>query len=271
MSVIQRNAVHVSGSGERTLVFVHGYGCDQNIWRHIAPQFEASHRVVLYDHVGSGHSDLKAYDKRRYSSLHAYADDLIAVCEAVDAREVEVVAHSVGGMISLLAAKKRPDLFGRVMMLGPSPCYIDQPDGYVGGFTSEGIDELLAFLHLNHAAWSAFLAPKVMGNADRPELAAELEGIFARNDPDILHHFASVLFRIDHRADLVDITVPCLVMQCHDDIVAPLEVGDYMHAQLPNSDLVVLETQGHYPQLSSPEVVAAALKTCLAGRRQAAA
>jgi sigma-B regulation protein RsbQ len=252
------------------MVFLHGYACDQSMWRHIAPHFEQSHKVVLYDHVGAGSSDLRAYDKLRYATLHAYADDLIEICDELGLSDIDVMAHSVGGMISLLAAKKRPEMFGRLMMLGPSPCYIDTDD-YIGGFTAEGIDELLAFLQLNHASWSAFLAPRVMGNDDRPELAAELEGFFTRSDPEIIHHFANVLFHIDHRADLAGMTAPCLIMQCQDDIVAPLEVGDYLHAHLESSQLVVLDTRGHYPQLSAPDKVVRAMKNYLNVAHRAAA
>ncbi len=254
MSVLTRNAVSVTGSGSKPMLFLHGYGCDQQMWRYISPHFEESHRVVQYDHVGSGRSDLKAYDKNRYASLHAYADDLIEICDALDIRGADVMAHSVSCMISLMAYKKRPDLFDRVMLLGPSPCYIDDGD-YVGGFTREGIDELLAFLAINHEGWSAMLAPMVMGHSDRPELAAELEAFFCRNDPDILHHFAGVLFRSDHRQDIEGIDASCLIMQCQEDIVAPLEVGLFLNDTLPNSELVVLDTYGHYPQMSSPDVV----------------
>ncbi|WP_443749230.1 alpha/beta fold hydrolase [Asticcacaulis solisilvae] len=263
MSILERNAVSVRGTGQTPLLFLHGYGCDQQIWQGVLPHFESSHRCILLDHVGSGRSDLSAYDKIRYGTLHAYAEDLIEVCDALGLRGADVLAHSVACMITLLAAKKRPDLFGRLMLLGPSPCYVDDGD-YVGGFTHEGIDDLLSMLALNHAAWSAQMAPLVMANPDRPELATELEGFFCRNDPGIIHHFAGVVFRSDHRAEIAGIDVPCLVMQCQDDIVAPLEVGVYLHGALPASELMVLDSHGHYPQLSAPDVVAEAAKCYLA-------
>ena len=270
MSVLVRNAVTVRGTGDKPMLFLHGYGCDQQIWNGVTPYFEADRKIILMDHVGSGRSDLSAYDKHRYATLHAYADDLIEVCDALGLHNADVLAHSVACMMTLLAAKKRPDLFGRIMLLGPSPCYVDDGD-YVGGFTHDGIDDLLSMLALNHEAWSAQMAPLVMGNADRPELATELQGFFCRNDPGIVHHFAGVVFRSDHRADIAGQTTPCLIMQCQDDIVAPVEVGIYLHGALPASELMILDTAGHYPQLSAPEVVAEAVKCHLARpHRQAA-
>lgn len=270
MSVLNRNAVTVCGSGEKPMVFLHGFACDQHIWRRIYPHFEADHKIVLFDHVGSGKSDTRAYDKMRYAYLQAYADDFIEICDELNLRDIEVVAHSVGCMIAILAAKQRPELFSRLMLLGPSPCYIDQ-DGYVGGFTREGVDELLAFLEINYAGWAASLAPMVMANAERPELAEELEAQFLRNNPDILHHFAGVIFRSDHRADLAGVTTPTLIMQCSDDIVAPLEVGEFMHNALPASSLIVLATHGHYPQMSDPNEVSRALIAYVGGSAKLAA
>ncbi len=270
MSIHTRNAVTIRGSGIKPMLFVHGYGCDQQIWRYIAPHFEDSHKVVLYDHVGSGRSDLSAYDKMRYATLQAYADDMIELCDELGLTGVDVLAHSVGCMITVLAAKKRPDLFDQMMLLGPSPCYIDDGD-YVGGFNREGIEELLAFMAINQEGLAANLAPMVMRNEDRPELAAELEAFFCRNDPDIFHHFAGVLFFSDHRADITGFEHPCLIMQCQDDIVAPVEVGLFMHDVMPGSELMVLDTFGHYPQLSSPDVVTHAVSCYLSRARQLAA
>jgi len=269
MSVLTRNAVTLTGRGDKPLIFLHGYGTDQTMWRYIAPQFEGSHSVVTYDHTGSGRSNRHLYDKHKYGTLHGYADDLIEICEALSLTEVRIVAHSVGCMIALLAARKRPDLFERFMLLGPSPCYLNL-DGYNGGFDREGIAELLAFLEMNLEGWATHLAPMVMANPERPELAAELQAYFIRNDPDIAHHFANVVFLSDHRGDLARVTTPTLIMQCRDDIIAPMAVGDHMHAAMPSSELVVLDTHGHYPHLSAPQVVAQALHAYL-GRVQAQA
>ena len=259
--ICRRNAVTVTGQG-KPLIFLHGYGCDQTMWRYIAPEFSAHRQVILYDHTGSGRSDLGAYDKSRYATLHGYADDLIEICEDMELRAADVIGHSAGGMIAALAAKKRPDLFDRLMLLGPSPCYINSGD-YFGGFERDGIDELLTFLELNHEAWAATMAPVVMGNADRPELAAELEAYFRNNDPAIAHHFARTVYYSDHRADLAGMTKPCLIMQCADDVVVPMEVGEYLHQHLVNSRLVVLDAHGHYPQFSAPALVTAAMRDYL--------
>jgi len=262
MSVLTRNAVHVSGSGKTPLIFLHGYGTDQTMWRYISSQFEPSHKVVTYDLTGSGRSDRTAYDKLKYGTLQGYADDLIEICDALALKDAQVAAHSVGCMIAMLASIKRPDLFERLMLLGPSPCYLNL-DGYEGGFDRAGIDELLGFLEINLEGWAMQLAPMVMANPDRPELTAELEAYFVRNDPEIAHHFANVVFLGDHRADLPKVTVPTLIMQCRDDIIAPMNIGTFMHAAMPASELVVLDTQGHYPHLSAPDTVAAALRRYL--------
>lgn len=266
MSVLTRNAVTVSGAGGKPLIFLHGYGTDQTMWRHIAPQFEAGRRVVTYDLTGSGQSDRTAYDKWKYGTLHGHADDLIEICDALGLGGAQVATHSVGGMIAILAARKRPDLFERLMLLGPSPCYLNIGD-YTGGFDREGVDDLLAFLQINFEGWAKHLAPLVMGHPDRPDLTAELEAYFGRNDPEIAHHFAEVVFLSDHRGDLGGVATPALIMQCRDDIIAPLDVGDYMHRALPRSELVVLDTRGHYPHLSAPDVVAGALRRYL-GRHE---
>ncbi len=271
MSVLERNAVTVTGQGDKPLIFLHGYACDQTMWRYIAPKFEADRRVVLYDHTGSGRSDLKAYDKHKYAGLNGFADDLIEICEALHLTGADVVGHSVGGMIALLAAKKRPDLFDRVMLLGASACYLNLPPEYLGGFDRAGVDELLAFLEINLEAWSAHLAPMVMANAERPELTDELQSYFVRNDPDIAHHFAKVIFLSDHRAEVAGIAARSLVIQCNDDIIAPATAGAFLHAVLPQSDLVVLDTQGHYPHLSAPAKVTETLSAWLGTSRALAA
>jgi len=270
MPILTRNAVSVSGRGDKPLIFLHGYGTDQTMWRYIAPHFEAGHRVITYDHTGSGRSDRRAYDKQRYGSLHGYADDLIEICETLSLSGVRIVGHSVGCMIALLASRKRPDLFERLMLLAPSPCYLNLGD-YHGGFDPEGITELLAFLEINLEGWATHMAPMIMANPERPELTAELEAYFIRNDPEIAHHFANVVFLSDHRQDLDGLTTPTLLMQCRDDIIAPMAVGDYMHAAMPSSELVVLDTHGHYPHLSAPQVVAQTLHAYLGRVRVQAA
>jgi sigma-B regulation protein RsbQ len=263
MSVAIRHCVKIEGSGDKPIVFLHGYGCDQNMWRLVTPRFEADHKIVLYDQMGAGNSDLSAYSKTKYANLSGYADDLIAICDELELRDVRVVAHSVSGMIALLAARKRPELFDRLIMVGPSPCYIDDGD-YVGGFSREGIDDLLGFLEINHAGWSAQMAPVIMGNPDRPELGAELEASFCRTDPAIAHQFAKATFLSDHRADLTEIATPTLILQSAEDVVAPVTVGEYMKNVMIAPTLVILESEGHCPHISAPDLVSDAILDYLA-------
>ena len=260
MAVVERNSVHVSGppSG-RPIVFAHGFGCDQSMWRLVVPDFEVDHRVVLFDHVGSGSSDLAAYDPRKYGSLAGYADDVVALCRELDLRDVVYVGHSVSAMIGVLAVQRAPELFGALVMLGPSPRYVDD-DGYVGGFSRADIAGLLDALDSNHLGWSAAMAPVIMGNPDRPELTQELTNSFCRTDPDIARHFAHLTFRSDNRADLPHVPVPTLVLQCSDDVIAPTSVGDYVHRHLRNSTLHQLAAKGHCPNLSAPEPTIAAIR-----------
>jgi sigma-B regulation protein RsbQ len=259
LSALTRNNVHVKGAGQTAMIFAHGFGCDQNMWRHVAPAFENRFRTVLFDHVGAGGSDLKAYNRAKYASLEGYADDVIEIGNELDLEDAVFVGHSVSAMIGLLASLKAPDMFQSLVMVGPSPRYIDDTD-YVGGFKEQQITELLDFLAENHMGWSAAMAPVIMGNADRPELGEELTNSFCRTDPDIAKEFARVTFNSDNRADLAKVTIPTLVLQCSDDIIAPLSVGEYVHRQIPDSRLVILKATGHCPNLSAPEEVIAAMR-----------
>jgi sigma-B regulation protein RsbQ len=259
MSVLERNNVSVQGKGERVIMFAHGFGCDQNMWRFVTPEFEGDFRIVLFDHVGAGGSDLSAYSRDKYSSLDGYAEDVIEICDELDLEDITFVGHSVSSMIGALAAKKRPDLFANLVMVGPSPRYIND-DGYLGGFTAEQIEELLSFLDSNHMGWSQAMAPTIMGNADRPELGEELTNSFCRTDPEIAKHFARTTFTSDNRADLEGLTTRTLVLQCSEDVIAPREVGEYVHSKLPNSTLVILQATGHCPNLSAPDETAMAIR-----------
>jgi sigma-B regulation protein RsbQ len=269
MDVLSRNHVTVTGREDgQAMLFAHGFGCDQNMWRLVAPAFAADHRLVLFDHVGAGRSDLSAWRPERYATLDGYASDVLEICAELDLRDVVFVGHSVSAMIGVLAALREPDRFSSLVMVGPSPCYIDD-DGYTGGFTRPDITELLEFLDSNYLGWSAAMAPAIMGNPDRPELGEELTNSFCRTDPEIARHFARVTFLSDNRRDLPGLGVPTLVLQCREDVIAPREVGEYVHRQLPGSELVVLEATGHCPQLSAPEATVAAMKSFLAARRSA--
>ena len=263
MSVLRRNNVTLRGcpSGQ-PLVFAHGFGCDQNMWRHVAPAFEDQYRVVLFDLVGSGQSDLSAYDRERYASLDGYAEDVLELCAELDLRDVVFVGHSVSAMIGVLAAKAEPERFAKLVLVGPSPRYLDD-EGYVGGFSPADIDELLESLESNHLGWSAAMGPMIMGNPDRPELGAELTESFCRTDPEIALHFARVTFLSDNRDDLADVEIPTLVLQCSSDAIAPMPVGEFVAGAMPDSRLVVLPATGHCPNLSAPEETVAAMKAFL--------
>jgi sigma-B regulation protein RsbQ len=252
MDPLRRNNVRVSGRASgRPMVFAHGFGCDQHMWRFVAPRFEDSHRVITFDHVGAGASDLAAYDVDKYSSLSGYATDVLEICEALDLRDVVFVGHSVSAMIGMLAERRQPDRFGALIMVGPSPRYIDD-DGYVGGFSEADIAELLDSLDSNYLGWSSAMAPVIMGNPERPELGEELTESFCRTDPDLARRFAAVTFLSDNRADLPGVTTPTLVLQCSEDVIAPPVVGDYVHRSVPGSTLVTLRATGHCPNLSAP-------------------
>ena len=263
MPVVDRNNVTLHGRiGGRPIVFAHGFGCDQNMWRHVWPAFEDEYRIVLFDHVGAGQSDLAAYDRRKYSSLQGYADDVLEICRELELHDVVFVGHSVSSMIGVLAAATEPDRFAKLVLIGPSPRYIDDGD-YVGGFTREDIDGLLDSLDSNYLGWSHAFGPVIMGTPDRPELGEELTNSFCRTDPEIAKHFAHVTFTSDNRADLERVSTPALVLQCSDDVIAPTSVGEYVHRSLANSELVLMDATGHCPNLSAPEETIAAIRDFL--------
>ncbi len=251
------------------MVFAHGFGCDQNMWRFITPAFENDYRIVLFDYVGSGHSDLRAYDRTRYGTLGGYADDLLDVCRALDLRDAIVVGHSVSGIVAVLAAKREPNRFAQLVLIGPSPRYINDAD-YVGGFDRADIDGLLETMEKNYIGWANYLAPAIMANPDRPELAGELAESFCSTDPVIARRFAEVTFLSDNRQDLVDVTIPSLILQCSADIIAPPEVGEYLHRHLPLSTLRVMSATGHCPHMSHPEETIREMKEYLSGKARAA-
>jgi sigma-B regulation protein RsbQ len=259
LTVSTRNNVHVSGRGDRAMVFAHGFGCDQNMWRFVTPSFEKDFKVVLFDHVGAGHSDLSAYDPVKYSTLSGYADDVVEIGRDLNLKDAVFVGHSVSAMIGVLASLKAPGMFGKMVLVGPSARYIDDGD-YVGGFSEKQIAELIEFLEDNHMGWSAAMAPSIMGNADRPELGEELTNSFCRTDPEIAKAFARVTFTSDNRADLPRVSVPTLILQCKEDIIASTEVGEFVHRQIPGSKMVILDATGHCPNLSAPKEVVSAMQ-----------
>ncbi|GIG35212.1 alpha/beta fold hydrolase [Cellulomonas pakistanensis] len=265
MSATQRHHIRVSGvPGAQPVLFAHGFGCDQHMWRLVAPHFEDAYTVITFDHVGAGGSDPAAYDPARHGSLQGYADDVLAIVHELGLDDVVLVGHSVSAMIGVLAAVAEPDRFARLVLVGPSPRYLDD-DGYVGGFTAADIAELLESLDSNYLGWSRAMAPVIMGNPDRPELAAELTESFCRADPDIARRFARVTFLSDNRADLAKVSVPTLVLQCSQDVIAPVVVGEYVRDEIPGAELVLLDATGHCPQLSAPEATTAAIAAFLRG------
>ena len=260
MVVATRNNVKVSGPPDgRPMLFAHGFGCDQHMWRFVAPAFEADHRVVLFDYVGAGGSELSAYDPERYGTLDGYVQDVLDICDELALEDAIFVGHSVSAMIGVLAAKRAPGRIGKLVLVGPSPRYIDD-EGYTGGFTRGDIDELLESLDANFLGWSSVMAPAIVGNPDRPELGEELTTSFCRTDPDIAARFARVTFMSDNRADLAHISIPTLVLQCRDDAIAPRAVGEYVHQAIPGSTFVELDATGHCPNLSAPDETIAAIR-----------
>ncbi|MEW9531362.1 alpha/beta fold hydrolase [Microbispora sp. NPDC049125] len=263
VNILRRNNVRITGKpGGRPMMFAHGFGCDQNMWRHVAPAFEDDHQVVLFDYVGAGDSDLSAYSPGRYSSLDGYVLDVLEICAELDLADVVFVGHSVSSMIGALASIREPHRFGGLVLVGPSPRYIDD-DGYVGGFTEQDIEELLDSLDSNYLGWSSAMAPVIMGNPDRPELGAELTNSFCRTDPEIAKRFARVTFMSDNRADLPKVAARSLILQCSNDVIAPVEVGQYVRDAIPDSELVLMQATGHCPNLSAPAETIAAIRAFL--------
>jgi sigma-B regulation protein RsbQ len=260
MGIRERNNVTLHGDpSARPIVFAHGFGCDQNMWRFVEPAFRDDYQTVLFDYVGAGHSDLSAYDPERYASLDGYARDVVEICEELDLVDAVFVGHSVSAMVGALASIAAPQRIGALVMVGPSPRYIDD-ESYVGGFTAADIDGLLESLDSNYLGWSSAMAPVIMGNPERPELGAELTESFCRTDPEIQRRFARATFLSDNRADLERVKVPTLVLQCTDDVIAPDAVGRYVADQIAGSRLVKLSASGHCPNLSAPAETTEAIR-----------
>jgi sigma-B regulation protein RsbQ len=261
-NVLDRNNVKVFGKGTQPMLFAHGFGCDQNMWRFITPEFENDFQIILFDYVGSGNSDLSAYDPYRYSTLEGYARDVMNIVHALDLRDIIFVGHSVSSMIGVLAANEEPDRFEKLILIGPSPRYLND-ESYVGGFERKDIEGLFDMMDRNFIGWANFLAPAIMKNPDRPELGAELTESFCSTDPKIARRFAEATFLADNREDLARVTVPSLIMQCSDDMVAPETVGRYLNSELAKSTLRVMKATGHCPHMSHPEETVALIKEYL--------
>lgn len=250
--IMKRNNVKLSGRGEHVLVFAHGFGCDQYVWKDIAPAFEDKYRVVLFDYVGSGKSDKTAYSEERYNTLDGYKQDLLELCDALRLDNIIFVGHSVSSMIGMLASIERPELMEKMVMIGPSPNFINDGD-YYGGFEKSDIEGLLDMMEVDYEKWAAYLAPVVLQNAERPDLAKDFEEVLCSNDPAIMRQFAEVTFTSDVRSELQKLTVPTLILQTRFDAIAPVEVGEYVSEQIPDSEFMLMEAAGHNPHVSDPE------------------
>jgi sigma-B regulation protein RsbQ len=263
-TVRERNNVRIWGEGKQPMLFAHGFGCDQNMWRYITPAFEKDYQLILFDYVGAGGSDRSAYNPERYASLQGYAQDILDICEELQLKDVIFVGHSVSSMVGLLAAVAHPEYFSRMVMVGPSPCYInDKEEQYVGGFEKADIEGLLETMEKNYIGWANFLAPNIMGNSDRPELGEELTESFCSTDPVVAKQFAEATFFSDNRSDLAKLSTPTLVLQCSEDIIAPIQVGQYVSDKIPNSTLRIMKATGHCPHMSEPEETTTLIKEYL--------
>ena len=263
MTIVDRHHIKTTGDAAQSVVFAHGFGCDQTMWRFLTPSFESRFRTVVYDLVGSGKSDLAAYDRTKYATLQGHADDLLEILDACTSGPVVFVGHSVSATIGALASIKRPDLFASLLMVGPSPCYVNDGD-YFGGFSRSDIDELLDALESNYLGWSSTMAPAIMGSPERPELSEELTNSFCRTDPEIAKHFARATFLSDHRSDFGLVTTPSLVLQCSDDLIAPLSVGTFLERTMPACTLRIIQNVGHCPHISAPSASLDAMNEFLA-------
>ena len=261
-SIAARNNVRVFGKGVQPVMFAHGFGCDQNMWRFITPAFENDYKIILFDYVGAGKSDISAYEPERYTTLNGYAQDVLEIIDELKLKDVIFVGHSVSSMVGVLAAIEEPSFFSKMILVGPSPCYINK-DGYKGGFERKDIEGLLETMEKNYIGWANFLAPAIMANKERPELGEELTESFCSTDPLIARQFAEATFFSDNRDDLRKIKIPSLILQCSDDIIAPVEVGEYVHKNLVNSTIRIMKATGHCPHMSEPEETISLMKEYL--------
>ena len=251
--VMNRNNIKIVGQGEQAIIFAHGFGCDQSMWRFIVPTFEESYRIILFDYVGSGNSNINAYCSDKYSTLQGYVQDVLDIIEELSLQNVIFIGHSISAMIGMLASIKRPNYFEKIIMIGPSPCYLNMEDGYFGGFEKSDILELLDMMEMNFNGWASYMAPLVTDHSEHPKLTKELEESFVSTNPLIARQFAEVTFFSDHRSNLSQATVPTLIIQCSNDSIVPIEVGKYLHKHLKNSELYLIEAKGHYPHISQPK------------------
>ena len=266
VDVLKRNNVTIAGQGDQVLLFAHGFGCDQHSWKYIRNAFTADYKLVFFDYVGAGKSDLSFYDAEKYNSLDGYATDVLEICSALKLQDVIFIGHSVSSMIGVLASIKDPGIFKKLILIGPSPCYINKEE-YKGGFDQETIDTLFEVMDEDYISWAQSLAPAIMGNQNDPAPGKQLADSFCSIDPVIAKQFARVAFLSDNRKDLPLVTVQSLTIQCSVDSIAPLVVGQYVHEHMPNNRLTVLEAFTHCPHMSYPDQTIAAIRDYLSGEK----
>ena len=263
MDVLKRNNVKVFGKGDQALLFSHGFGCDQNMWRFITANFVTDYQIIVFDHVGAGHSDLLAYDRVKYDSLSGYANDLLDICQELNLTHATLIGHSVGAMIGILSAIRQPEHFHKLILIGPSPCYLQQ-EQYYSSFTYKDVEEMLNYMETDYVNWSVTFAEFIMGSTPYPSLIEEMANSFCNTNPEIAKHFARVSFLSDHRSDLTHVKTKTYILQCSDDMIAPEEVGQFMNQKIEGSTLIHLQATGHCPNLSAPLETNAIIEACLA-------
>lgn len=268
-NILVRNNVKVFGKAKQPIMFAHGFGCNQSIWRKVTPAFENDYQVIVFDYVGSGKSDILAYKPDRYKNLNGYVQDIIEICHELNLNEIIFVGHSVSAVVGILVSLKQKGLFSKMILLGPNACYFNYPPDYKGGYEQSDINGLLDLMSKNYASWASYVAPAAMKNPDRPELATELENSFHLTDREILHQFAKATFFADLRADLPKVEVPSLILQTADDTFVPIEAANYLNQHLPASKMKLMEATGHFPHLSSPEETTRLIKEYLNAPGQA--
>jgi sigma-B regulation protein RsbQ len=262
-NILTRNNVNIKGNGKQPIIFAAGFGCDQTVWNEVSKAFEPNFQVILFDYVGLGNSDINAFDIKKYSQFSGYVEDLLDVCTTLNLKDAIFVGHSVSSMIGMLASLKNPDCFSRLIMLGPSPCYLNDLPDYFGGFEKEDLMGLLELMERNYIGWANVFSSTLLNNNERSDVAKDLEDRFCSTDPTVTLAFAKACFFADNRKDLSHVKVPSLILQCSQDVIAPKEVGQYLAQHLPNSTLTYMKAIGHCPHMSDPEETILAIEAYL--------
>jgi len=262
-NIIKRNNINISGKGKKPIIFAPGFGCDQTVWKDVLPAFEEDYQVILFDYVGFGGSDISAFNSVKYGKLSGYVQDVLDVCAVLDLKEAIFVGHSVSSMIGLLASNAEQSYFSHLIMIGPSPCYLNDPPDYYGGFEKEDLENLIDMMEKNYIGWANVFSSTLINNAERTDAAKELEDRFCSTDPLIATTFAKACFFTDSRQDITKAKVPSLILQCTEDIIAPKGVGEYLKRNMPNSEITYMNTSSHCPHISDPDETILSIKNYL--------